>query len=109
VNGREASSIPKMSQYHTPRSSILTGNTGELFDEIRVRQTVETISPNTPCIEATGNRKQFSHSGHRAVKRRVKTCNLRKFWITPAKRFYQFDLSRQMIHIVRADTMQFIY
>ncbi len=42
------------------------------------------------------------------MERRVKTGHLWQFWMTLAEYFDQFDLTGQMIRVVRADAMQFI-
>jgi hypothetical protein len=69
---------------------------------------VETVALNSLGIEASWNRQQFGHARHGLMKRRVKAGQLRQFWMTMAECFYQFNLARQMIRIVRTDAMEFI-
>src|ERR1039458_8260039 len=88
-----------------PRSTLFPYTT--LFRS-SIGQTVETVSLNSLCVEASRNRKQFGHARHGLVKRRVKTGHLGQFRMTLAERLDQFNLAGQMIRVVGPDTMQFI-
>src|ERR1035437_2895538 len=73
-----------------------------------IRQPMETVSMYPYRVETAGNRKPFSYTRHGAMECRIKTSHLGKFWMTPPESLYQFNLTRQMLRILRRDTMKFI-
>lgn len=69
---------------------------------------MEPVALDPHCIEAPLDRQKPGHSRHGAVKRRVEAGHLKQFRMTLAERLDQFNLTRQMFRVVRADPMQFI-
>ena len=80
----------------------------EFFHQKSIGQTVETVALNALGVEAPRNRQQLGNARHGLVKRRVKTGDLGQLRMTLAECFDQFDLTGQMIRVVRADAMQLI-
>ena len=71
--------------------------------EVLVRQAMKALTLHAFVVVAARNRQQLRHPRHRAVKRSVKTCNLRRVREFLCENFHERDFSRKMFRVERAD------
>ena len=104
----QAGAVAKMREDHATVGGFRPRGTGELFEEVGVRQAVKAVPLDALRVIAPRNREQLGDKRHRAVKRRVKAGYLRQLGMTLTKRPDQLDLARQMIRRIRHCATQFV-
>ena len=108
AHGGEARAVAEMRKDHATLRCRRVADACKFPHEEFIRQTVEAITANACRLVASRNRQETGDARHGAVKRGVIARDLRQRRMALAECLYQFDLKRQMVWIVRRDSVQFI-